>query len=434
MLNLGDTYSKIKDYEKAKYYLREGLKRVQKVGDKYWEASGYEYFGNYYRNIGDKKSAKEYYNTAYQIYKSIGAEGDASRILSLIAELDKKVSWIYGGVEIGSKGVKAVVLEISESDKDGFYNVNEKFRKSVNTGIITGVKETGIFSEDAMKETAEAVKEIFNTIKNQHNVDENNIFIVGSSALVNVKNRDELSKKIKELTGKDVAFITKEEEVFFNIIGSVPPKYRSKALVLDIGSGNTKIGYVEGSGKDMRTISTEIPYGTVSFTDLIQKTAKTPNEIVKVSEDLIQKEVISVIQKESQRKPGLKNRNPVFMVGGIVWAMATLLYPEKQTAFVKITNADIERFYQEIKDSPEKLLNPDLSKIKDANKRLWAEKQIQAVKDTFTQENLFAGASILKGTTTALQTKGKDMYFSRYGSWLWGYIALAGIFMEENKK
>lgn len=39
----------------------------------------------------------------------------------------------------------------------------------------------------------------------------------------------------------------------------MPPKYRSKAIVVDIGSGNTKIGYIEGSDKNTRAVSVEIP-------------------------------------------------------------------------------------------------------------------------------------------------------------------------------
>ncbi|MGB9794971.1 MAG: hypothetical protein ACPLQQ_08125, partial [Caldisericum exile] len=340
----------------------------------------------------------------------------------------------YGGIEIGSKGVKAMVLQLSPADEEGFYNVEEKFRRSINTGIITGVKETGLFAEDAIKETAEAVRELFNTIKDKYGVNENNIFIAGSSALVNVKNRDELSKRIKELTGKGTVFITKEEEVFYNIIGAVPDKYRSKAIVIDIGSGNTKIGYLEGTDGNTRPVSVEIPYGTVSFTDLIQKNVGTQKEFSLVAEKLSQTEIAQALQKESQRKPALKNRNPVFMLGGIVWAMVTLLYPEKQDAFVKLTQADIERFYREIKSTPDKLLNPDLSKIKDEDKRKWATKQIQAVKDTFSQENLLAGAVLMKRIADTLELKGKKIYFSRYGSWLWGYIASAGVFFEEEKK
>ncbi|MFN7065821.1 MAG: tetratricopeptide repeat protein [Aquificaceae bacterium] len=42
LLKLGDIYRKAKNYKLAEKYLKEGLSRIQRVGDKYWEAVGYE--------------------------------------------------------------------------------------------------------------------------------------------------------------------------------------------------------------------------------------------------------------------------------------------------------------------------------------------------------------------------------------------------------
>jgi tetratricopeptide (TPR) repeat protein len=89
-LNLGDTYRKMKDYEKAEKYILEGLEGVRKVGDKYWEATGYKYLGWLYKDKGDKKTAKDYLTRAYNLYKSIGAEGDAEEVLSDIRKLEKR--------------------------------------------------------------------------------------------------------------------------------------------------------------------------------------------------------------------------------------------------------------------------------------------------------------------------------------------------------
>ncbi len=89
-LNLGNTYRKMKDYEKAEKYLLEGLEGVKKVGDKYWEAKGHHYLGWLYTDKGDKKTAKYYLTRAYNLYKSIGAEGDAKEVLSEIQKLEEK--------------------------------------------------------------------------------------------------------------------------------------------------------------------------------------------------------------------------------------------------------------------------------------------------------------------------------------------------------
>jgi len=89
-LNLGETYRRMKDYEKAEKYIPEGLEGVRKVGDKYWEAYGYRYLGWLYKDKGDKKTAKDYFTRAYNLFKSIGAEGDAEEVLSEIQELEEK--------------------------------------------------------------------------------------------------------------------------------------------------------------------------------------------------------------------------------------------------------------------------------------------------------------------------------------------------------
>jgi len=88
-LNLGNAYKKMKDYEKAEKYLLEGLEGVKKVGDKHSEATGYGYIGLLYKNKGDKKTAKDHLTRAYDLFKSIGAEGKAEKVLSYIRELEK---------------------------------------------------------------------------------------------------------------------------------------------------------------------------------------------------------------------------------------------------------------------------------------------------------------------------------------------------------
>ena len=90
MLNLGGIYSVIRDFENAEYYLSEGLKRMQKLKDKLGEGLGLSLFGLYFADKGDIKSAREYLNQAYEIFKSIGEEEKASEILKNLAELEGK--------------------------------------------------------------------------------------------------------------------------------------------------------------------------------------------------------------------------------------------------------------------------------------------------------------------------------------------------------
>jgi len=85
MLNLGSTYILINDLKDAKFYLEEGLERVKKVGNKYWEGVGYEYLGLYYAGTGDKVLAKEYVIKALDIFRAIGDDRDASVMLKALS-------------------------------------------------------------------------------------------------------------------------------------------------------------------------------------------------------------------------------------------------------------------------------------------------------------------------------------------------------------
>jgi len=81
MLNLGDTYRIMKNYDKALDMLNDGLKKIQKVGDKFWEAVAYEYLGLLYMDRGNKGFAKEYFTKAYTLYNSVGAKANAENII-----------------------------------------------------------------------------------------------------------------------------------------------------------------------------------------------------------------------------------------------------------------------------------------------------------------------------------------------------------------
>jgi len=425
-LNLGDTYRKMKDYEKAEKYLLEGLQGVKKVGDKFWEATGYNYLGRLYRDKGDIKTAKDYLTRAYDLFKSIGAEDDALDALLSLQELEKPRVAIYGGVEVGSKGVKAQAYRIGLKE-DEFYDLQEVFRESINTTIIAGVKETGAFSKDGIEETAQAVKTLIEKLK-EKGVPGNNIFVVTSSAISSVKNRDELAKRVEELTGYKLEFLAIKDAVLYGIAGAVPPKYFYNSIFVYVGSGNTKIGYLEKVGDSINVRSFELPYGTVSLTERASKGKDFRRELVEV----LSKEVEPLLKREAQKNPAYLNRKNVFLVGGIVWAITTLQKPEQvEEAYVRLSASDTRNFMQAIRQNPDRVLNPDLSKLK-PEVRDKAKKQIEKVKDVFSVDNLYAGGMLLESLGKGLKFEKRNLLFPRYGNWLVGYVVLRG-YLEETE-
>jgi exopolyphosphatase/pppGpp-phosphohydrolase len=341
-----------------------------------------------------------------------------------LQELEKPRVAIYGGVEVGSKGVKAQAYRIGFKG-DEFYDLQEVFRESINTTIIAGVKETGAFSKDGIEETAQAVKTLIEKLK-EKGVPGNNIFVVTSSAISSVKNRDELAKRVEELTGYKLEFLTVKDEVLYGIAGAVPPKYFYSSIFVDVGSGNTKIGYLEKVGDSINVRSFELPYGTVSLTERASKGKDFRRELAGV----LSKEVEPVLKREAQKNPAYLNRKNVFLVGGIVWAMSTLQKPEQvEEAYVRLSASDIKNFMQAIRQNPDRVLNPDLSKLK-PEVRDKAKKQIEKVKDVFSVDNLYAGGMLLESLGKGLKFEKRNLLFPRYGNWLVGYVVLRGYFEE----
>ncbi|MDW8136762.1 MAG: tetratricopeptide repeat protein [Thermodesulfobacterium sp.] len=446
MINLGELYINMENYSRAEEYLTEGLKRILKVGDKYWEATAYEYFGILYAKKKNIKLAKEYFQKAHDLFQSIGATQRAeqiaqffilltvSNIFENIENISKSLkeqpkSFLYAGIEVGSKGVKGIVVELIEG-KEGFYDLKTKYRKTINTTIYAGVRETGEFQMSAIEETVSAVERLLNEIYGIKGVKGEDVVIIASSALAGVKNKEVLAQRIKEKTKKELYFMDKEGEILWGIVGSVPFDYIYSSILLDIGSGNTKLGYLEEN--PFRVVSLEYLYGTVSLTEEAKKQNSSQINYANQTQRIASNAIGKKLKKDVSRYPSFLNRDKIFLVGGIVWAMITLLYPEKQESFVKLSKKDIERFHNMVVTKREKVFKVDLSGIKEEKIRIEAERQIQALKNTFTVDNLIAGSAILLTLSKELNFEKKALYFSREGNWMLGYLIGKG-FVEAQK-
>jgi len=77
MLNLGASYTDLKNFQEAQRYLQQGLLMMQKLGNKDWEATGYAYFGKLYLAQNKKALSREYFTKAYNLFKATGDNNDA---------------------------------------------------------------------------------------------------------------------------------------------------------------------------------------------------------------------------------------------------------------------------------------------------------------------------------------------------------------------
>lgn len=346
--------------------------------------------------------------------------------------LTVKNNKLHGGIEIGSRGVKGTAINFTR--KGNGYDVKILYTETINTSIMK-LKDNR-FTPEGLKEAADAVKKMFDRLQQEYQVPVEQIYIVGSSGL-RADNKPELIGEVQKATGKAMSFLTVELEVQLSIAGTIPRQRddetkplneREAAMLLDIGSGNTKGGYqLPGSGQSDQFVTMGIPFGTVSFTNEAAKLRKTEADLNSFALDallLSPKLLNEQLRREIEKKPGLLSRQRVYLSGGIVWAMATLIHPENRKGFVSLTAEDIALFHYRARNDVNSLLNPNLSFIADEIKRQEIKKEIESVKSVFSPKNIIAGAEILNALNAEFKLESKNIWFARYASlsWILSYV------------
>ena len=345
---------------------------------------------------------------------------------------------LYGGIEVGAKGIKSVVIRVSNGEEG--YNIKIVNTEVINTTLVQ--TKDGKFTPEALKETGQVVQRFYQRMQREFHVSPRHIHIVGGSGLIG-DNREDLIEEVKNRTGQDISFLDVDSEVQLAIAGTIPRRYqvgqvwydnRSTSILIDIGSGNTKGGYQQlkqgATGKvDYDYVTWGIPKGTVTFTNDVNKSAgdtASYQTFVRNAQTLGNSSLRPLIRSEVSQKLGLFNRKKVYLSGGIIWSMVTLLHPGDRGAFVTVTLDDINTFYNRATTNPDTLLIPDLSRISDQAIKREAEREIESVRNTFTPKNLIAGAEVLKAVASELNFSSKSLTFARFGylSWILSYVRL----------
>ncbi|MEK7829659.1 MAG: hypothetical protein AAB401_01160 [Acidobacteriota bacterium] len=338
---------------------------------------------------------------------------------------------LHGGIEIGSRGVKGTAINFTR--KGNGYDVKILYTETINTSIMK-LKDNR-FTPEGLKEAADAVKKMFDRLQQEYQVPLEQIYIVGSSGL-RADNKPELVAEVQKAIARPMSFLTVEMEVQLSIAGTIPNqrddeakplKEREVALLLDIGSGNTKGGYQQPDSANYQFVTMGIPFGTVSFTNEVNKLRKIEADMNGFALDamVLSPKLLNVqLHQEIEKKPGLLYRKRVYLSGGIIWAMATLMHPENRRAFVALTTDDIAMFHYRARNDMGALLNPDLSNINDESKRAEIKKEIESVKAVFTPKNIIAGAEILNVVSSEFKLENKNVWFARYSnlSWILSYV------------
>lgn len=322
-------------------------------------------------------------------------------------------SQLYGGIEIGSKGVKMTVLEVENLKKNN-YDVKEFWTE--NVGIATGISIDGTLFQEDIERAVAVVLMNYKKMLDEYKIEDKNIFIVASSGVGLATNTAELTDKIKALTKKNTEVISSSIEAKLLLKGCIPPKNYLNSVIIDIGGGNTKGGYakeINGAGVFF-PISSDI--GTVTLTELINKKCKQKT-VFEFNEQMFEylPTLRETFKKMYNNRPESQQKNNVYISGGAAWGLYTLLTGKvAEENFTPITYDDILSLKAVAENNYQRF-------VLDAENNVEKKKVLKV----YQQKNLIAAFNLLETSLEVIpEINKKKIFFAKQGqiAWLVSYV------------
>lgn len=425
-IKAGNTLREVKQFDQSEEYLNKALNIVRNK-DKYWEAATYENLGFLYRDQENILEASRNFAKAIDIYHTLKMSMSEKALTQLLGGL-KEGEELYAGIDIGSKGVKLSIIGVSVSPKKGLTYALKK-SMSINT-------EPSALSATAIKETAQAVKDLIDTATVKNSVVADRLFVVMSSGLKQATDKApgkeaELFAAIRETLknpAQKIEIVSFEDEAKFGALAMIVPELHLSSSIMDIGGGNVKGGFLLNRNKFE---AVNFPYGTKAFGKIVK--TKYPDADINGYIKGVDTEITPIreeISLEMNRRSGLKNRKNVYLLGGIAFVMNTLLHPERAAIIgrpVEVSLDDVKKFRQMAVSNYEELINPDYSKINDPIVKQIAEEDVKLITTKlYNNQDIIAGATILETVMKEYARDGvqKRFYFIKGGdvAWISGYV------------
>ncbi len=433
-------------FKAADARLQEGFKvlRDASIQDAYSEALGYKLFGRLVEIQGNIKAAIARYQQALAKAEKVGRRVelvyDLRTRIGDLSPLAKK-EYIFGAIDVGSKGVKGVLIS-RISDGKGKTAIVELYRRSINTNLNASLQgNNGSFGPKAMQDTALAIRDLIRGMKSarQQPFLITDIFVAGSSSLVQGRNRPELAREVFQMTKNEaqapasrpdatpeaaMPYVKSGDELFYGIIGSIRPEDRQTASLVDIGSGNGRWGYIYVDSNGRTPVALDIRMGSVSLATEAQKNMQTGEDYTAALEREADKQIGARLRRQMKENSVVARRAKVYIVGGAAYALVTLLHPEAaKEDEVELTHDDLRRFYDLVKGGSTAMpYRPNIAGIIDPDIHALAAAQIEDVhKKVFdTREQLLSAAILLRTLDINALQANQKLVFPRHGGWALG--------------
>ena len=159
-------------------------------------------------------------------------------------------------IDLGSNSTRLLIADITNG------NLNSIYKEHQVTRMADKLSESKIISKDASKRVLKALTGYFKIISSK-NVE--NIQIVGTAALRDAKNSQEITQLIEKRFGIEVDIVSGEEEGVLTSVGVLNSLGNIEDfLIVDIGGRSTEFIY----DHDKKIVSKSLNLGVVSLSEL----------------------------------------------------------------------------------------------------------------------------------------------------------------------
>lgn len=369
--------------------------------------------------------------------RALVAGGAASTLLWTTQAEAQTGQTRYGVVEIGASGVKVSAFSFARGSAREPRGARDRATQSpyerYESSLLGSFNANPIARDrDQIAETVQAVVDSIARLQREHSVQRANIVVVGSSSVAATSHSDDLERALR---GRNIEleYISAQQEAELIARWIVPPSRYSSAMVVDIGSGNTKGGFIVGAPPSSSFEAFEMRYGSRSLAARVDGLAGNDrNRWNAALVNAARTEIGREAQRAVSRNPGFATRPRAYLVGGAVWAMTTAMHPgpsvDDSVHWVPLRTRDIAAFREAafagtaFNIEANEGLAARMGRLRAENPAAAerARALIQRVSETIAPDQARAGAEILSTLSREFRFGQKEaLFFSKEGLYAW---------------
>ena len=235
-------------------------------------------------------------------------------------------------IDLGSNSTRLLIADITNGTLTTIYKEHQVTR------MADKLSESKIISKESTKRVLKVLAGYFKVIK-RNNVE--NIQIVGTAALRDANNSQDITQLIEKKFGIEVDIVSGEEEGVLTSVGVLNTLGGlDNFLIVDIGGRSTEFIY----DSDMRIVSKSINIGVVSLSELFFNNLPPSEE-----------KVLSAVEyiKNNLFQSNIFNGRILIGVAGTFTSLASIFleqtqFNEQEIHLTELKNMDVFDIYEEL--------------------------------------------------------------------------------------